>query len=161
MKSHFIVKNGERQTGEMSVFEAVEVLNKFKEPYTLEEVKEKNFEIHSFCRHWAIKQGEEINQRLVFNSKEEADAKWWELKPNYISEGLEVVEVVEVREMFLWFRRYDDKDFIEFFTDTKNLEDAVEDAINETNVAIMAIEYDGEIVARYGENFIKNPEKRR
>lgn len=90
--------------------------------------------------------------------KEEADEKWWELKPKYISERL---EVVEVREMFLWFRRYDDKDFIEFFTDTKNLEDAVEDAINETNVAIMAIEYDGEIVARYGENFIKNTEKRR
>ena len=80
------------------------------------------------------------------------------MKPNYISESF---EVVEVREFFLWFRRYDDKDFIEFYSDTKNLEDAVEDAINETNVAIMAIDYDGEVVSRYGENFIKNPEKRR
>ena len=154
MKAHYIVKNGERQTGEMSVFEAVEVLKNFK---ALSDEKDR-LEIHSFCRKWAIKQGGRINRRLVFKTKEEADEKWWELKPKYISESL---EVVEVREMFLWFRRYDDKDFIEFFTDTKNLEDAVEDAINETNVAIMAIDYDGEVVARYGENFIKNPEKRR
>ena len=154
MKSNYIVKNGNRETGEMSVFEAVEVMNNFK---ALSDENDR-IEIHSFCRKWAIKQGGRINRRLVFKTKEEADEKWLELKPNYISEGL---EVVEVREMFLWFRRYDDKDFIEFFTDTKNLEDAVEDAINETNIAIMAIEYDGEVVARYCENFIKNPEKRR
>ena len=154
MKSNYIVKNGNRETGEMSVFEAVEVMNNFK---ALSDENDR-IEIHSFCRKWAIKQGGRINRRLVFKTKEEADEKWLELKPNYISEGL---EVVEVREMFLWFRRYDDKDFIEFFTDTKNLEDAVEDAINETNIAIMAIEYDGEVVARYRENFIKNPEKRR
>ena len=154
MKSNYIVKNGNRETGEMSVFEAVEVMNNFK---ALSDENDR-IEIHSFCRKWAIKQGGRINRRLVFKTKEEADEKWLELKPNYISEGL---EVVEVREMFLWFRRYDDKDFIEFFTDTKNLEDAVEDAINETNVAIMAIDYDGEVVARYRENFIKNPEKRR
>ena len=154
MKSNYIVKNGNRETGEMSVFEAVEVMNNFK---ALSDENDR-IEIHSFCRKWAIKQGGRINRRLVFKTKEEADEKWLELKPNYISEGL---EVVEVREMFLWFRRYDDKDFIEFFTDTKNLEDAVEDAINETNIAIMAIDYDGEVVARYRENFIKNPEKRR
>ena len=154
MNKHFISVNGEKRTGEMSVFEAVEALADFK---ALAEENDK-IEIHSLPDKWAIKQGGRINRRLVFKTKEEADEKWWELKPNYISEGL---EVVEVREMFLWFRRYDDKDFIEFFTDTKNLEDAVEDAINETNVAIMAIDYDGEVVARYGENFIKNPEKRR
>ena len=154
MKSNYIVKNGNRETGEMSVFEAVEVMNNFK---ALSDENDR-IEIHSFCRKWAIKQGGRINRRLVFKSKEEADEKWWSMKPNYISESF---EVVEVREFFLWFRRYDDKDFIEFYSDTKNLEDAVEDAINETNVAIMAIDYDGEVVSRYGENFIKNPEKRR
>ena len=154
MKAHYIVKNGNRETGEMSVFEAVEVLNNFK---AISDEKDR-LEIHSFCRKWAIKQSGRINRHLVFKSKEEADEKWWSMKPNYISESF---EVVEVREFFLWFRRYDDKDFIEFYSDTKNLEDAVEDAINETNVAIMAIDYDGEVVARYGENFIKNPEKRR
>ena len=159
MKSHFIVKNGERQTGEMSVFEAVEVLNKFKEPYTLEEVKEKNFEIHSFCRHWAIKQGEEINQRLVFNSKEEADEKWWEIKPNFISEKC---EIVEVREFFIWYRKHDEKDFLNYYSDIENLEEAIEEVIKKYSAfSIFAIDYDGEVVARYGENFIKNPEKRR
>ena len=154
MKKHFISVNGEKRTGEMSLFEAVEALADFK---ALAEENDK-IEIHSLPDKWAIKQSGKINRRLVFKSKEEADEKWWSMKPNYISESF---EVVEVREFFLWFRRYDDKDFIEFYSDTKNLEDAVEDAINETNVAIMAIDYDGEVVSRYGENFIKNPEKRR
>ena len=154
MNKHFISVNGEKRTGEMSVFEAVEALADFK---ALAEENDK-IEINSLPDKWAIKQSGKINRRLVFKSKEEADEKWWSMKPNYISESF---EVVEVREFFLWFRRYDDKDFIEFYSDTKNLEDAVEDAINETNVAIMAIDYDGEVVSRYGENFIKNPEKRR
>lgn len=154
MNKHFISVNGEKRTGEMSLFEAVEALADFK---ALAEENDK-IEIHSLPDKWAIKQSGKINRRLVFKSKEEADEKWWSMKPNYISESF---EVVEVREFFLWFRRYDDKDFIEFYSDTKNLEDAVEDAINETNVAIMAIDYDGEVVSRYGENFIKNPEKRR
>ena len=154
MKKHFISVNGEKRTGEMSVFEAVEALADFK---ALAEENDK-IEIHSLPDKWAIKQSGKINRRLVFDTEEKADEKWWSMKPNYISKSF---EVVEVREFFLWFRRYDDKDFIEFYSDTKNLEDAVEDAINETNVAIMAIDYDGEVVARYGENFIKNPEKRR
>ena len=154
MKKHFISVNGEKRTGEMSVFEAVEALADFK---ALAEENDK-IEIHSLPDKWAIKQSGKINRRLVFDTEEKADEKWWSMKPNYISESF---EVVEVREFFLWFRRYDDKDFIEFYSDTKNLEDAVEDAINETNVAIMAIDYDGEVVSRYGENFIKNPEKRR
>ena len=69
MKSHFIVKNGERQTGEMSVFEAVEVLNNFK---AISDEKDR-IEIHSFCRKWAIKQGGRINRRLVFKTKEVTD----------------------------------------------------------------------------------------
>lgn len=154
MKAHYIVKNGNRETGEMSIFEAVEVMNNFK---AISDENDK-IEIHSFCRKWAIKQGGIVNQRLIFKTEKEAEEKWWAMKPNFISESF---EVVEVREFFLWFRRYDDKDFIEFYSDKKNLEDAVEDAINAKNIVIMAIDYDGEVVARYGENFIKNPEKRR
>ena len=150
MKSNYIVKNGNRETGEMSVFEAVEVMNNFK---ALSDENDR-IEIHSFCRKWAIKQGGRINRHLVFKSQKEADEKWWEVKPNFFENE---VSVVEVREFFLWFRKHDDKDFIEFYTDTANLEDAVDEAINETNIALMAIEYDGEVVARYGENFIKNP----
>ena len=156
MKAHYIVKNGNRETGEMSVFEAVEVLGKFREPYTESEAKE--FQIHSFCRHFAIKQNGRINRNLVFKNKEKAEKKWWELKPNYLDESL---EVVEVRKFFIWFRKHDDKDFIEYYSDIESLEEAVEDVIKLHNsINIFAIEYDGEVVARYGENFIKNPEKR-
>lgn len=154
MKANYIVKNGERETGEMSVFEAVEVLENFKALSDESSV----LEIHSFCRHWAIKQDGKINERLVFKSQAEADEKWWELKPKFIEKSF---EVVEVREFFVWFRIHDDKDFIPFYTDTKNLEDAVEEATKAINGAVFAIEYEGEIVSRYKENFISNPEKRR
>lgn len=154
MKIHYIVKNGNRETGEMSIFEAVEVSKNFK---NLADEKDK-IEIHSFCKYFALKRDGKINHRQIFKNKEDADERWWELKPD----NLEVsFEVVEVREFFLWFRKHDDKDFLPFYTDTKNLEDAVQEAINETQVAIMAIEYEGEVVSRYGENFITNPEKRR
>ena len=153
MKAHYIVKNGERQTDEMSVFEAVEVLNNFKALST----EQDKIEIYSFYRKWAIKINGKINHQFIFNSVQEADEKWWEVKPNFFENN---VQIVEVRELFLWFRKYDDKDFITFYTDTKNLEDAVQEVIDETNIAIMAIEYDGEIVSRYGENYIRNPEKR-
>lgn len=154
MKKHFISVNGEKRTGEMSVFEAVEALADFK---ALAEENDK-IEIHSLPDKWAIKQSGKINRRLVFDTEEKADAEFWILKPSHIEKPL---EVVPVREFLIWYRQWGEKDFIEFYSDTKNLEDAVEDAINETNVAIMAIDYDGEVVSRYGENFIKNPEKRR
>ena len=48
MKVHYIVKNGERQTDEMSVFEAVEVLKNFK---ALSNENDR-LEIHSFCKKW-------------------------------------------------------------------------------------------------------------
>ena len=59
MNSNYIVKNANRETGEMSVFEAVEVLNNFKGL----SIDEDKIEIHSFCRHWALKKGGKINQR--------------------------------------------------------------------------------------------------
>lgn len=153
MNANFIVKNGERETGEMSVFEAVEVCERFKNLST----EEDKIEIHSFCRFFAIKQNGEINQRLVFDSKEKADEKWWELKPNFIEKPF---EVVEVRRFEIWYRIHDDKDFQDYFTDAPNLADAVEEAINQIRGAF-AINYEGEIVSRHGENFILNPEKRR
>ena len=153
MKAHYIVKNGERQTGEMSVFEAVEVLKNFK---ALSDENDR-LEIHSFCRKWAIKQGGRINRRLVFKTKEEADEKWWLLKPENIDVDF---DVVEVREFHIWFRIHDEKDSIRFYTDLENLEDAIDEAIKALNGAF-AIEYDGEIVSRHGENFVRNPEKRR
>ena len=73
MKAHYIVKNGERQTDEMSVFEAVEVLNNFKALST----EQDKIEIHSFCRKWAIKNNGKINHQFIFNSAQEADEKWW------------------------------------------------------------------------------------
>ena len=89
MKSNYIVKNGNRETGEMSVFEAVEVMNNFK---ALSDENDR-IEIHSFCRKWAIKQGGRINRRLVFKTKEEADEKWWEVKPNFFENEVSVFEV--------------------------------------------------------------------
>ena len=153
MNSHYIVKNGNRETGEMSVFEAVEVLNNFKGL----SIDEDKIEIHSFCRHWALKKDGKINQREIFRSKEEVDEKWWELKPNFIDVAF---EVVEVREFNIWFRVHDSKDSIRFYSDVPNLEDAIDEAIKEINGAF-AIEYDGEIVSRHGENYVRNPEKRR
>ena len=154
MKAHYIVKNGNRETGEMSVFEAVEVLKNFK---ALSDEKDR-LEIHSFCRKWAIKESGKVNQRRVFDSEEKADAEFWKIKPNFIDKP---IEVVEVREFFIWYRIHDDKDFQEFYTDTPDLSEAVEEAINHVRGAVFAIDYDGEVVSRYGENFIKEPEKRR
>ena len=153
MNSHYIVKNGNRETGEMSVFEAVEVAQRFKALSTDED----KIEMHSFCRHWALKKDGKINQREIFRSKKEADEKWWELKPNFIDKSF---EVVEVREFHSWFRIHDDKDSITFYSDDPNLEDAIDEAIKEINGAF-AIEYDSEIVSRHGENYVRNPEKRR
>ena len=153
MKAHYIVKNGNRETGEMSVFEAVEVLNNFK---AISDEKDR-LEIHSFCRKWAIKQNGKVNKRLVFDTEEKADAKFWELKPEYIDKPL---EVVPVREFLIWYRQWDDKDFLEFYTDTPNLEDAVQEAVEHLR-GHFAIDYDHTVVARHAENFIKEPEKRR
>ena len=153
MNSNYIVKNANRETGEMSVFEAVEVLNNFKGL----SIDEDKIEIHSFCRHWALKKGGIINNREIFKSREEADEKWWLLKPENIDVDF---DVVEVREFHIWFRIHDEKDSIRFYTDLENLEDAIDEAIKALNGAF-AIEYDSEIVSRHGENYVRNPEKRR
>ena len=152
MNSNYIVKNGNRETGEMSVFEAVEVLNNFKGLSGDED----KVEIHSFCRHWALKIDGEISERRIFKSKKDAEAKEKEICdfPRH------VYKIVEVREFHIWFRIHDEKDSIRFYTDLENLEDAIDEAIKEINGAF-AIEYDGEIVSRHGENYVRNPEKRR
>lgn len=154
MKANFILKNGQRETGEMSVFEAVEVANNIKALST----EEDKIEIHSFCRHWSLKKNGKINQMLVFPTKELADQKWWEIKPDNFDDSL---EVVEVREFMIWFRIHDDKDFQLFYTDTPDLSEAVDEAIKHLNGVVFAINYDGEVVSRYGDNYIRNPEKRR
>lgn len=154
MKSNFIVKNGDRQTGEMSVFEAVEVAGNIKALSTEEDA----IEIHSFCRHWALKKGGKINQMLVYPSKELADRKWWEIKSDNFDDSL---EVVEVREFMIWYRIHDDKDFQQFYTDTLDLSAAVDEAINHLNGMVFAIDYDNDVVSRYGDNYVKNPEKRK
>lgn len=153
MKKHYIVKNGKKQTGEMSVFEAVEALADFK---ALAEENDK-IEIHSLPDKWAIKQSGKINRRLVFDTEEKADAEFWILKPSHIDKPL---EVVPVREFLIWYRQWDDKDFLEFYTDTPNLEDAVQEAVEHLR-GHFAIDYDHTVVARHAENFIKEPEKRR
>ena len=153
MKKHYIVKNGKKQTGEMSVFEAVEALSDFK---ALAEENDK-IEIHSLPDKWEIKQSGKINRRLVFDTEEKADAEFWILKPLHIDKPL---EVVPVREFFIWYRQWDEKDFLEFYTDTPNLEDAVQEAVGHLR-GHFAIDYDHTVVARHAENFIKEPEKRR
>ena len=153
MNKHFISVNGEKRTGEMSVFEAVEALADFK---ALAEENDK-IEIHSLPDKWAIKQSGKINRRLVFDTEEKADAEFWILKPLHIDKPL---EVVPVREFFIWYRQWDDKDFLEFYTDTPNLEDAVQEAVEHLR-GHFAIDYDHVVVARHAENFIKEPEKRR
>ena len=153
MNKHFISVNGKKRTGEMTVFEAVEALADFK---ALAEENDK-IEIHSLPDKWAIKQSGKINRRLVFDTKEIADAEFWILKPLYIDKPL---EVVPVREFLIWYRQWDDKDFLEFYTDTPNLEDAVQEAIEHLRGNVL-IDYDQKTVARYSENFIKEPQKRR
>ena len=76
MKKQFISVNGEKRTGKMSVFEAVEALADFK---ALAEENDK-IEINSLPDKWAIKQNGKVNKRLVFDTEEKADAKFWELK---------------------------------------------------------------------------------
>ena len=154
MKSNFVVKNGKRETGEMSVFEAVEVAGNFKALST----EQDKIEIHSFCRHWALKKGGKINQMLVYPTKELADRKWWEIKPDDFDDSL---EVVEVREFMIWYRIHDDKDFKLFYTDTPDLCDAIDEAINHLNGVVFAIDFDGEVVARYGVNYVRDPKMRR
>ena len=153
MKKHFISVNGEKRTGEMSVFEAVEALADFK---ALAEENDK-IEINSLPDKWAIKQSGKINRRLIFDTEEKADAKFWILKPSHIEKPL---EVVPVREFLIWYRQWDDKDFLEFYTDTPNLEDAVQEAVEHLRGHVL-IDYDQTVVARHTENFIKEPEKRR
>ena len=153
MKKHFISVNGEKRTGEMSVFEAVEALADFK---ALAEENDK-IEIHSLPDKWAIKENGKINQRRIFKTEEEADAEFWKLKPENFDKPL---EAVGVRDFFIWYRANDEKDFVQFYADTPDLSEAVEEAVKHLRGSF-AIDYDGEVVARYGENFIKNPEKRR
>ena len=147
MNKHFISVNGEKRTGEMSVFEAVEALADFK---ALAEENDK-IEIHSLPDKWAIKQSGKINRRLVFDTEEKADAKFWELKPEYIDKPL---EVVPVREFFIWYRANDEKDFVQFYADTPDLSEAVEEAVKHLRGSF-AIDYDGEVVSRYGDNKIR------
>lgn len=151
MKSNFIVKNGQRETGEMSVFEAVEVLEKFRSEGTDND----KFEIHSFCRNWGIKKADQksFNPSLCFDSQSKA--------LDYAHDYIWNFDVVEVREFMIWYRVHDDKDFKLFYTDTPDLADAVDEAIRHLNGVVFAIDYDGDVVSRYGENFIRNPEKRR
>lgn len=152
MKAHYIVKNGKRETGEMSVFEAVEVLEKFRSEGT----ESDRFEIHSFCRNWGIKkQGQKSFQSVLcgFKTMEHALA--------YAHTHFAFFDVVEVREFMIWYRIHDDKDFKLFYTDTPDLADAVDEAIRHLNGVVFAIDYDGDVVSRYGENFIRNPEKKR
>ena len=123
---------------------------------TLAEESDK-IEIHSLPDKWAIKQSGKINRRLIFDTEEKADAEFWILKPSHIDKPL---EVVPVREFLIWYRQWDDKDFLEFYTDTPNLEDAVQEAVEHLRGHVL-IDYDQKTVARYSENFIKEPEKRR
>lgn len=154
MKANYIVKNGERQTGEMSVFEAVEVAGNIK-ALSAEEDK---IEIHSFCRHWGLKKNTKVNQQLIFSSKKEADEKWWEIKPDGFEDSL---EVVEVREFEIWYRLHGEKDFMHFYTDTANLADAIDEAIGFLKPSSFTVVYEGEIVSRWSVNFVSNPEKRK
>ena len=147
MKKHYIVKNGKKQTGEMSVFEAVEALADFK---ALAEENDK-IEIHSLPDKWAIKENGKINQRRIFKTEEEADAEFWKLKPENFDKPL---EAVGVREFFIWYRANDEKDFVQFYTDTPDLSEAVEEAVKHLRGSF-AIDYDGEVVSRYGDNKIR------
>lgn len=108
-------------------------------------------------KYWTIKKNGEINQKEIFNSEKKANDKRWLLKPKNIDVAF---EVVEVREFHIWFRIHDEKDSIPFYSDAPNLEDAIDEAIKSLKGAF-AIEYDGEIVARHGVNYVRNPEKRR
>ena len=65
MNKHFISVNGEKRTGEMSVFEAVEALADFK---ALAEENDK-IEIHSLPDKWAIKQNGKIIEDLFLIRK--------------------------------------------------------------------------------------------
>lgn len=150
---HYISINNEQKTGGMTVFEAVEAFRDFKALAT----ENDKVEINSITNLWAIKENGKINQRLIFDSEEKADEKFWLLKPLHFDKK---IEIVPVREFIIWYRIRDDKDFHKFYTDSTNLENAVDEAINHLKIHDF-IELENVTVARNSINYIRNPERKR
>ena len=99
-------------------------------------------------KKFAIKQGDLINKRLVFNSPEEANEKWWEIKPNFIDQN---IEIVPVWEFLIWFREYDGKDFIHFYSEKEDVEEAIEEAFKRLQPSFALDLVGVGVVGKYGD----------
>lgn len=85
----------------------------------------------------AFRQDGKINQRKIF-------------PPDADHPGL-----VPVREFFIWFRQYDEKDSIRFYTDTEDLVTAIKEAHTRLP-ANFAIVYNGRKVMQNGKLIREN-----
>lgn len=74
-------------------------------------------------KKFAISQNSQVNQRLVFKTYDDAIEYLATIKD---SNGM---CVVKVWEFHLWFRQYDDKDFVVFYSAKSNVESAIEEAM--------------------------------
>lgn len=103
-------------------------------------------------KKFAIKEDGEINQRRVFKTIQEANDKLAKLKTDtFWNKFHSTGEVVECWPFEIWFRSRGEKDFVDFVSDKKNIEDAVIDAIEQLDFAFAINNSDFGVVAKYGE----------
>lgn len=103
-------------------------------------------------KKFAIKEDSEINQRRVFKTIQEANDKLAKLKTDtFWNKFHSTGEVVECWPFEIWFRSHDEKDFIDFVSDKKSIEDAVQEAIQHLTGAFAINNPEFGVVARYGE----------
>mgnify|MGYP003505004519 CR=1 FL=1 len=100
-------------------------------------------------KKFAIKKSDLISQRLVFDSEEKANE---ELKKTKDSSGF---LVVEVWEFMIWFRKHDEKDFIMFYSEKKDVEEAIEEAFKRLQPSFALDLVGVGVVGKYGDR-IKN-----
>ena len=96
-------------------------------------------------KKFAIKKSDLISQRLIFDSEEKANE---ELNKTKDSSGF---LVVEVWEFMIWFRKHDEKDFIMFYSEKKDVEEAIQQALKRLQPSLALTIPGIGIVGKFGE----------
>lgn len=103
-------------------------------------------------KKFAIKENGKVNQRRVFKTIQEANEALVKLQNEEFCKKWNLsVEVVECWPFEIWFRSHDEKDFIDFVSDKKSIEDATIEAIEHLNFAFAIYNPDFGVVAKYNE----------
>lgn len=95
---------------------------------------------------FAISQDGRINQRLVFETRQKALEK-------YKCKNDEII--VPVWEFAIWFRQYDDKDFVMFYSEKEDIVEATEEAIEQIYFSFAIVSTSKGTVAKNGVNLLK------